>query len=66
MSIFFPYDYVAITSFFSDLYSFDLSTITDYQRSILVLSVNAYFFVFWFIIIYFALKLFNRLWERFL
>lgn len=66
MSMFFPYDYYTIVSFFSDLYSFDYSSLTDYQRTILLLSTNLYFFVFWFIIVYFALKIFNRIWERFL
>lgn len=66
MSIFLPYNFTAISEFFADLYAFDLTTLSDYEKTILTLSTNLYFFVFWSIIIYFSLKIFNRIWERFL
>ena len=36
-----------------------------FQSLMLNIACNAYFFLFWGIIIYFTLKLFNRIWERF-
>ena len=65
MSIFIPYSPSDVISHFTNLYSLDLTSLTSYQSLIITLIGNAYFFLFWGFIIYFALKLFNRIWERF-
>lgn len=64
MSIFLPYSVEQVITYFTSLYSLDLSTLTPYQTLILNIIANAYFFLFWGVIIYFVLKLFNRVWER--
>ena len=66
MSIFIPYSVNDVIIHFSALYDLSLTSLTDYQLLILTLISNIYFFVFWFFIIYFSLKIFNRIWERFL
>ena len=65
MSIFIPYSPSDVITYFTNLYSLDLTSLTSYQSLIVTLIANAYFFLFWGFIIYFALKLFNRIWERF-
>ena len=65
MSIFLPYNVEFVIQYFTNLYSIDLSTLTSYESLIITLIANLYFFIYWGIIIYFVLKLFNRLWERF-
>lgn len=65
MSIFIPYSPGDVIQYFTTLYSLDLTELTSYQTLIVTLIANVYFFMFWFIIVYFALKLFNRVWERF-
>lgn len=65
MSIFLPYSVSEVKLYFSTLFSLDLTSLTDYESLILTLFSNLYFFLFWFFIIYFSLKLFNRIWERF-
>lgn len=64
MSIFLPYSVEQVVEYFTTLYSLDLSTLTSFQSLILNLIANAYFFLYWFFIIYFSIKLFNRVWER--
>lgn len=64
MSIFLPYSPSVVIAFFTDLFSFDLSSLTDYQELCLTIWCNAYFFLHWFFILYFAIKIFNRIWER--
>lgn len=64
MSLLFPYSISDILTSLSELFSLDLSSLTTFEQSCLLVLVNAYFFLFWFIIIYFALKIFNRIWER--
>lgn len=64
MSIFLPYSVEQVVEYFTTLYSLDLSTLTSFQSLILNLIANAYFFLFWGLVIYFSLKLFNRVWER--
>lgn len=64
MSIFLPYSAEQVVEYFTTLYSLDLSTLTSFQSLILNLIANAYFFLFWGLVIYFSLKLFNRVWER--
>lgn len=65
MSIFIPYSPDVVKTYFSTLYTVDLSSLTGYEDLIITLLSNIYFFVFWFVIVYFALKIFNRIWERF-
>ena len=65
MSIFIPYSPGDVIQYFTTLYSLNLTELTSYQTSIVTFIANIYFFMFWFIIVYFALKLFNRVWERF-
>lgn len=64
MSIFLPYSVEQVVTYFTTLYNLDLTTLTSYQFLILNLIANAYFFLFWGFVIYFSLKLFNRVWER--
>lgn len=65
MSIFIPYSPSDVLSHFATLFSLEFNDLTSYQTMILTLGANIYFFVFWSILVYFALKLFNRVWERF-
>ena len=60
MSIFLPYSVEQVVTYFTTLYNLDLSTLTSYQTLILNILANAYFFLYWFFIIYFSIKLFNR------
>lgn len=64
MSIFLPYSVEQVVTYFTTLYNLDLTTLTSYQFLILNLIANAYFFLFWGFVIYFSIKLFNRVWER--
>lgn len=64
MSFYIPYSISSVISYFSDLFSLDLSTLTDYQSLILTLISNLYFFAFWFFIIYVSLKGLNWVYER--
>ena len=64
MSIFLPYSVEQVVTYFTTLYNLDLSTLTSYQTLILNILANAYFFLYWFFIIYLSIKLFNRVWER--
>lgn len=65
MSIFLPYSVDQVIEYFTTLYNLDLTSLTTFQTLILNIIANAYFFLFWGFIIYFSLKLFNRIWERF-
>lgn len=65
MSIFIPYSPGDVIEHFTTLFSLNLTDLTSYQTLVLTLISNLYFFIFWFIIVYFTLKLFNRIWERF-
>lgn len=65
MSIVIPYSPTIIIEHFTTLFSLDLTTLSSYETMILTLLSNIYFFVFWAVIIYFSLKIFNRIWERF-
>lgn len=65
MSIFLPYSVNQVIEYFTTLYNLDLTSLSSYQTLILNIIANAYFFLFWFVIIYFSLKMFNRIWERF-
>lgn len=65
MSIFIPYNPTIVLEHFTNLYNLDLTTLTNYETITLTILSNIYFFAFWFVIIYFSLKIFNRIWERF-
>lgn len=65
MSIFIPYSSGEVIQHFTTLFSLNLTDLTSYQTLIVTLLANVYFFVVWFIIVYFALKIINRIWERF-
>lgn len=64
MSIFLPYSVEQVITYFTTLYNLDLSTLTSYQTLILNILANAYFFLYWGFVIYFSIKLFNRVWEK--
>lgn len=65
MSIFIPYSPSDVVQYFTTTFSLNLTELTSYQTLIITLISNIYFFLFWGFIIYFSLKLFNRIWERF-
>lgn len=64
MSIFIPYNPTVVLDYFTNLFSLDLSVLTTYESLIVTIIANLYFFVYWGVIIYFSLKIFNRIWER--
>ena len=64
MSIFFPYSPDVVISTFTTLFSIDLTSLTTYETLIITILANAYFFGFWFFMLYFILKGFNRVYER--
>lgn len=64
MSIFFPYSPSDVLAHLSNLFALDYSTFTPFETTLITLFSNLYFFVYWFIIIYFSIKIFNRIWER--
>ena len=64
MSIFFPYTPSVVISYLSTLFTIDLSSLTSFETTLLTMFANLYFFLYWFIIIHFSLKLFNRIYER--
>lgn len=66
MSIFLPYDTSTVLTYLSELFSIDITSLTSYETLILTIVSNLYFFVFWFFICYFVLKIFNRIYEKFL
>ena len=65
MSIFLPYSIDIVTNYFTSLFNIDLTTLTSYESLIITILANIYFFIYWGFIIYIALKIFNRIWERF-
>ena len=64
MSLFLPYSPDIVLSTFTSWFSLDLSMLSSYEILVLTLVSNLYFFVFWFVILYFSLKGFNRVYER--
>lgn len=66
MSIFFPYSPAIVLAYYTTLFGIDLTSLTGYETLTLTIYSNIYFFVYWFVIVYFSLKIFNRIWERFL
>ena len=65
MSILLPYSPGVVLDYFTTTFSLDLTTLTNYESLILTILSNLYFFIYWGFIIYIALKIFNRIWERF-
>lgn len=65
MSIFLPYTPDIVLEYFTNKFIVDLTTLTSYESLMITILSNIYFFMYWGIIIYFVLKLFNRIWERF-
>ena len=64
MSIFLPYSIDLVINYFATKFSIDLTTLTIYEQLSITIFANIYFFVYWFFVIYIALKIFNRIWER--
>lgn len=64
MSIFLPYSIDLVINYFATKFSIDLTTLTVYEQLSITIFANIYFFVYWFFVIYIALKIFNRIWER--
>jgi len=64
MSIFLPYSVNTVIDYFTTTFSLDLTTLTSYETLMLTILANLYFFIYWGFIIYIALKIFNRIWER--
>ena len=65
MSIFFPYSPEVVKTYFTESFNIVLTDLTSYEELIITLISNIYFFIFWGFVIYIALKIFNRIWERF-
>ena len=64
MSILLPYNPDVVLNYFTSTFSLDLTTLTSYETLIVTVLANLYFFIYWGFIIYIALKIFNRIWER--
>lgn len=64
MSIFLPYSTDVVINYFTTTFSLDLTTLTAYETLIITIVSNLYFYIYWGFIIYIALKIFNRIWER--
>ncbi len=64
MSIFLPYSPEIVLTTFTDWFSLDLTSLSSYETLVLTLLSNIYFFGFWFCIMYFVFKGFNRIYER--
>ena len=64
MSIFLPYSVEVVINYFATKFSIDLSALSSYEMLSITIMSNIYFFLYWGFIIYIALKLFNRIWER--
>lgn len=64
MSIFLPYNPDIVISAFTTWFNLDLTSLTSFETLTITILSNAYFFIFWFFIMYFALKGFNKIYER--
>ena len=65
MSFFFPYSPSLVIEHFTSLFNLNLTELTSYETLIITILSNIYFFLFWGLLVYFSLKIFNRIWERF-
>ena len=66
MSIFLPYSSEIVLAYFTTKFSLDLTTLSSYEVLSITILSNLYFYVYWGFIICISLKIFNRIWERFL
>ena len=64
MSIFLPYSPDIVIQTFTTWFSLDLTVLTSFEVLTITLLANIYFFGFWFFMLYFILKGFNRVYER--
>lgn len=64
MSLFFPYSPLDVMTYLADVFEINLSSLSSYETTLITIVCNLYFFLYWFIICYFSLKIFNRIWER--
>ena len=64
LSIFIPYSPDIVLSTFTSWFSLDLSILSTYETMVLTLISNIYFFGFWFFILYFTLKGFNKIYQK--
>lgn len=64
MSIFLPYSPDVVISTFTTWFSLDLTTLTSFESLLLTILTNVYFLGFWFFVLYFILKGFNKIYER--
>jgi hypothetical protein len=64
MSIFIPFSPQVVVETFTRWFDLDLSILSSYETLIITILSNLYFFIFWFFIMYFSLKIFNRIYER--
>lgn len=65
MSIFIPYSPTQVLNYFISLFNLDFSSLSSYETCMITILSNLYFFIIWGLIVYFSLKIFNRIWERF-
>ena len=65
MSFFLPYSPSLVIDHFTSLFNLNLTELTSYETLIITILSNIYFFLFWGLLVYFSLKIFNRIWERF-
>ena len=64
MSFLLPYSPEVVINTFTRWFNLSLIDLNEYQSLVLCIGANIYFLLFWFFIIYFALKGFNRIYER--
>ena len=64
MSIFLPYSVTEVISKFSEWFSLDLSTLTNFESICLTMLANMYFFIFWGFILWCIIKSLNWVYER--
>ena len=57
MSILLPYNVDVVINYFTNTFNLDLTTLTSYETLIITILSNLYFFIYWFFVIYIALKL---------
>lgn len=64
MSIFFPYNPTDVLNYFTNAFGITLSSLTSFETLLITILSNMYFYLYWGFIIYLALKIFNRIYER--
>lgn len=64
MSIFFPYNPDVVLSYLTSIFSIDFTSFTSFETLLITILCNIYFYLYWFFIIYFSLKIINRVYER--